>query len=294
MTVVQSYLGRSRGTPHGVKLSPNLERPKVFFDAELRHPVRFREAMSALHEVVVGDHLPPTRDRAGYEAYQRALLEQEIQLRQDVEQKVVDETLARIGDEPMPRGLAKKFKAARRRYFAARSRWIRNLRSADKQLWWLLDPVITVAPDSVFFECFSRDESSYAALHVDRDAFSGSEPGELGTTNVDYSFALFDYFQTLRSYRPTRLMVDPTGFEVQVAGHPDYREDKIELPASWLDGFAQIQTAHMIPSRMVELSVETIYGLLAYLVRHREKHGPRCIRSRSPPRPCGRHAQDAR
>ncbi|MEO1336160.1 MAG: hypothetical protein AAFV29_10975 [Myxococcota bacterium] len=250
MTVVQSYLGRSQGTAHGMKLSPNLERPKVFFDAELKHPVRFREAMSALHEVVVGDLRPPQRDRTGYEAYQRALVEQEAQLRREVEQKVTDETLARLSKEPMPRGLAKKFRAAHRRYFAARSRWIRNLHSTDKKLWWLLDPVITVAPDAVFFECFSRDESSYGVLHIDREAFCGSEAGELGTTNVDYSFALYDYFQTLRSYRPTRLMIDPSGFEVQVAGHPDYREEKIDLPASWLDGFAQIQTAHMIPSRL--------------------------------------------
>ena len=278
MTVVQSYLGRSAGMPGGVRLSPNLERPRVFFDAELAYPVRFREAMSALHEVVVGDLRPPEKDRTAYEAYRRAVARREAELRRAVRAEKQAELLSNGEHEPKPKGLARDFKRARRKYFDARSRWIKALRNQDSKLWWLLDPVITVAPDSVFFECFSKDESSYAVLHVDRDAFHDGRDADLGTTNVDYSFALFDHFQTLRTYRPTRLQVDPTGFEVQVAGHPDYREDKIDLPPSWLQGFGQIQTAHLIPSRKVELSVETVYGLLAFLVRHREKTGPRSIR----------------
>ena len=264
--------------PQGVRLSPNLERPRVFFDAELRFPIRFREAMSALHEVVVGDLRPPEKDRSAYEAYQTAIAREEQDLRQLVRARETDEIIARTTREPMPPGLPDAFKKAHHKYFDARSRWIRALRARDSKLWWLLDPVITVAPDSVFFECFSKDESSYGVLHVDRGAFVGGDRGELGTTNVDYSFALYDHFQTLRSYRPTRLQVDPSGFEVQVTGHPDYREEKVDLPPSWLQGFGQIQTAHMIPSRKVELSVQTVYGLLAFLVRHREKTGPRSIR----------------
>ena len=34
----------------------------------------------------------------------------------------------------------------------------------------------------------------------------------------------------------------------------------------------------MLASRKVELSVDTVYSLLAYLMRHREKSGPRSIR----------------
>ena len=53
-----NYLGHSGVTqgPSGSSLSfaPNLARPRVFFDAELQKPLRFREAMSALHDVVVG------------------------------------------------------------------------------------------------------------------------------------------------------------------------------------------------------------------------------------------------
>ena len=110
----------------------------------------------------------------------------------------------------------------------------------DPELWRLLmpcDPVITVAPDVLFFECFSADESSYGCLTVDREAFAGERDVALGTTNVDYSWALYEHFQLLRSYRETRFLVDPAGFEVATTGQADgYREEKIDLPPSWLRG----------------------------------------------------------
>ncbi len=129
----------------------------------------------------------------------------------------------------------------------------------------------------MFFECFSKDESAYGCLLVDRNALRDNTSG-LGTTNVDYSIALYDHFQTLRTYRPTRLLVDPAGFEVAVEGSDDYREEKIDLPPSWLRGFGQLQAAMTLPSRRVELPVETVYSILAYLRRHREKTGPRSLR----------------
>ena len=106
------------------------------------------------------------------------------------------------------------------------------------------DPVVTVADDVVFFECFSADESSYGCLTVERDGgFGRSENFQYGTTNVDYSWQLYDHFQALRTYRETRLQVDPSGFEVKTAEHSDYREEKIDLPDGWLRGFMQIQSA---------------------------------------------------
>ncbi|MFT8131036.1 hypothetical protein, partial [Salmonella enterica] len=41
---------------------------------------------------------------------------------------------------------------------------------------FVLDPVITVHPDEVFFECFSRDESSYGRLGASYEVFK--EVGE--------------------------------------------------------------------------------------------------------------------
>src|SRR6185436_9613126 len=56
------------------------------------------------------------------------------------------------------------------------------------------------------------------------------------------------------------------------------REEKIDLPPSWLRGFAQLQAAMTLPSRKVELPVEAVYAILAHLKRHKERTGPRSIR----------------
>jgi len=140
------------------------------------------------------------------------------------------------------------------------------------------DPVITVAPDVLLFECFSADESSYGCLSVDRAAFTDESDVALGTTNVDYSWDLYEHFQTLRSYRETRFEIDPAGFSVATAGSADYREEKIDLPPSWLRGFLQLQSAMSLPMRRVPIALEALYSVLAFLKRHRAKRSPRAIR----------------
>jgi hypothetical protein len=60
---------------------------------------------------------------------------------------------------------------------------------SDPWRWagWLLDPVITVHPDELFFEAFSNDESSYARLSVPLDAFAPEGATSYGTTNIDFT-----------------------------------------------------------------------------------------------------------
>jgi len=284
------YLGRTevRALPAGLALSfaPNLARPPVFFDAELAKPVRFREAVSALHEVVLGDLRMKKKDRSRYLEWKKEREREEREIRQRVFREAEKVELARIAEEPIPAGLQEEFQVQHRLYWDARRHWASELQRNDPELFRALvpcDPVVTVAPDVVFFECFSKDESSYGCLTVDRGAFRDETVAGLGTTNVDYSLALFEHFQTLRSYRPTRLLVDPTGFEVKVGERMDYREEKIDLPPSWLRGFGQLQAAMTLPARRVEISVEALYSVLAYLKRHREKTGPRSLRFRLVP-----------
>lgn len=284
-----NYLGHSEVTrgPSGSSLSfaPNLARPKVFFDAELQKPLRFREAMSALHDVVVGDLRFEKKDKTAYEAWKKRQADEQAQLRATLADQAKMRELTKIAAEPLPRDLEVDFRRLHRQYWGARVRWANELARNDPELFRHLvpcDPVVTVAPDVVFFECFSKDESAYGCLAIDRDAMSHGEAG-LGTTNVDYSLALYEHFQTLRSYRSTRLLVDPTGFEVQVEGRDDYREEKIDLPPSWLRGFGQLQAAMTLPSRKIEVPVEAVYSILAHLERNREKTGPRSLRFRLTP-----------
>ena len=133
----------------------------------------------------------------------------------------------------MPPDLERRFEQCRSRYWDARLKYSNYLAKHDPELWRMLmpcDPVITVADDVVFFECFSADESSYGCLTVQRDAFGSVSDVQLGTTNVDYSWDLYHHFQSLRTYRETRFRVDPAGFEVATQGTADYREEKIDLP----------------------------------------------------------------
>ncbi len=285
------YLGASglrpaAGGGQALAFSPNLSRRPVFFDGELREPLRFREAMSALHEVVVGDLRHKRKDRSQWLAWKADRDKEEADLFRAVLDKARIDEARKIGKEPPPPNLEKDFRKMHRLYWDARVRWAHELSRNDPALFRALvpcDPVVTVAPDVVFFECFAKDESAYGCLTVARDAFSTDGTSGLGTTNVDYSLALYEHFQTLRTYRSTRLLVDPSGFEVTTSHAEGIREEKIDLPPSWLRGFGQLQAAMALPSTRAELSVDVVYSLLAWLKRHREKAGPRCLRLRLSP-----------
>jgi hypothetical protein len=290
MRVDLRYHGRSGvvDVPGGSALSfePNLARSPVFFDGELVHAVRFREAMSALHEIVVGDLRWKPRDKTAYRTWLAARERDEQNLRQAIQRRAKEDALAKTA-RPVPPGLEQDFRRMHGVYWKARRAWASELMRNDPAMWRALvpcDPVVTVAPDVVMFECFAKDEASYGCLSVDRDGFHPRGEAGLGTTNVDYSLALYEHFQTLRSYRPTRLLVDPAGFEVAVqaggaaGADASLREEKIDLPPSWLRGFGQLQAAMALPARHVELSTDVVYSILAFLRRHREKSGPRSLR----------------
>lgn len=285
MNVKLAYLGRSTLTPVSgrqlLSLAPNLSREPVSFDAPLLQPLRFREAISALHDVVISDLRFKPRDKTAYEEWKKNERSRVASLRQQAYQAAKKEILSRR-EEAVPPDLEKQFEHCRQMYWGARLKYSSYLQRNDHDLWRRLipcDPVITVADDVVFFECFSADESSYGCLTVNRDVgFGKSIETRLGTTNVDYSWDLFDHFQSLRSYRETRFKVDPAGFSVATAGNAEYREEKIELPAGWLRGFMQTQAAMTLPSRRVTLPREAVYSILAFLKRHKAKKSPRALR----------------
>jgi hypothetical protein len=263
-----------------LSLAPNLARDPVAFDGELRHPVRFREAISALHDVAISDRRYQPRDKSAYEAWKREQRQRQDEMERVVYEQAKAEILARHG--VASGDLEARYERCRRRYWQARQAYSNYLREHDWDLWRRLmpcDPVVTVADDVIYFECFSADESSYGCLTVERDRGFGSAAGiQFGTTNVDYSWDLYHHFQALRSYRQTRFQVDPQGFEVATAGQGEYREEKIDLPSGWLRGFMQIQVAMGLPTRRVRLSREAVYSILAWLKRHKARQSPRAVR----------------
>src|SRR3954470_13269574 len=75
MQVAFAYRGRSQITQSAVglavSLAPNLRRDRVSFVGTLRHPLRFREAVSALHDVVISDLRFKPKDKTGYEEWKK-------------------------------------------------------------------------------------------------------------------------------------------------------------------------------------------------------------------------------
>ena len=187
MRVSFAYLGRSRMVESSVNngrtlsILPNLAREKVSFDAALLHPLRFREAISALHDVVINDLRFKPRDKTDYEAWKKeqAAAKQAL-YRSELERATQD--LATQRGLTLPPDFQELFGRTRSRYWKARRQLADLLRRDDPELWrWLVpcDPVITVADDVVFFECFSADESSYGCLTVSREGFGPARPCSL-------------------------------------------------------------------------------------------------------------------
>lgn len=284
MNLLLAYLGKSEFSFTADKpvlsFAPNLKRQAVSFDAELKNPLRYREAMSALHDVVISDLRYQPRDKSAYIQWKEEQRKQTSVMHREAHEKFKKEIMAKHAE--IPADFEHKYNQSVRKYWQLRQKYSDRLVRTNPELWRKLmpcDPVVTVSDDVVFFECFSADESSYGCLTVERqDGFGHGSNLQLGTTNVDYSWGLYDSFQNLRSYRQTRLTVDPSGFGVKTEGAMDYREEKIDLPPGWLRGFMQIQSAMTLPMRKVTLSRQAVYNLLAWYKRNKPKTSPRALR----------------
>src|SRR3954463_14932747 len=129
MHVNLAYRGRSSVTwsPAGlaVALAPNLRRDRVSFEGVLRDPLHFREAIGALHDVVVSDLRYKPKDRSAYEAYRAGLARREAELRQTVTRRAGTAILKEaVGVDPAEiAALEKNYRALRSRYWGARQKY---------------------------------------------------------------------------------------------------------------------------------------------------------------------------
>lgn len=258
-----------------MSFSPDLKRQPTFFSGELRKSLEFREAISAMHSVVTMDLRYKPKDRTEYKAWAEGRFDLDWALvegqRNDVTKRIEE---IKLELTELQRARTMRLQP----FLTARSAFRSYVfRTGDPALF-LFDPVITVHPDEVFFECFSKDESAYARLGANFDVFQNVGEFSCGTTNVDYSSALYDEFQKIRTYKNTRFEVDPSGFEVQTTGTDAHKEVKIDLPDSWVRGFLQVNSAMSLPATVVTLDPMDIHNLCFVLRRHREQTGPRSIR----------------
>ena len=206
-----------------------LTRDPVRAKGTLKDAVPLREALSALHAVVHSDLRYKPKDRTAYQAFQRM--------------------------RKQSAGLSAW--AAQQAYFD----WLaRN----DPTAWLILDPVVTVHPDALLFEVFSKDEGTYAQLSVDWSAVALDGELACGTTHIDFSDALMEGVQRIRSYRPTTLDISRDAVALQTEGH-EVLEKQVELPDSWLRGFLQVQSAATLARARFQLAPVDLYNALRHL-----------------------------
>ena len=261
------------------KFAPDTLRPPTYFEGVLRHDavasLRFREALSALHEVVVSDARYRGRDPEAYKSWLAAN-----------ESALLAAYMAGVGKlKAQAQQLSEELKALRAKkhellqpFYKAQRKYFDWLYMANRDAWFVLDPVITVHPQRLLFEAFSQDESSYCAVSVGHGVFERTGEMACGTTNIDYSASLYEEFQKIRDYKATRFTVDLAGFTVATGNDPAFHEEKIDLPDSWVRGFLQVSSAMTLPATVVELHPMDLHGICATLRQHRERAGPRSLR----------------
>ncbi len=264
----------------GMNFVPDTRRSPTHFVGQLNQKVPFREAISALHDVVISDLRFQPKDKSEYKRW--AASQEDLWLaKMMAEEPDLEKRTEQIRQEIA--ALDKQRRETMGPFWLAQNLYFKWLFIKDKAAWWVLDPVITVHPDELFFECFSEDESSYGRLACSYEVFDQLGDRACGTTNIDYSQALYNEFQKIRDYKSTELKVDPSGFEIETEDDERFQEVKIDLPDSWVRGFLQVSSAMTLPGYSLDLHPMDVHNICFLLRRAKEKQGPRSLRFRLAP-----------
>ena len=261
----------------GMSFAPDTLRESTFFIGKLGRKIAFREAISALHDVVVSDLRFKPKDKTAYKEW--AAQQEAVWLAEYIagyNAEAADKRISNLKEEltelQVEKGkLLEPFYKARKKYFD-------YIYHKDRDAWIVLDPVISIHPDELFFECFSQDESTYGKLGANYNVFKEVNDFKCGTTNIDYSADLYNEFQKIRNYKETDFKVDPSGFEIQTTREELFKEVKIDLPESWVRGFLQVSSAMTLPTTSFDLHPMDVYNFCLWLRRFKERKGPRYIK----------------
>jgi len=270
----ETYVSNSASSTD-MRFVPDTLRAPTHFVAEINKHIPFREAISALHDVVVSDQRYQPKDKTAYKEW--VAQNEEMMLAQfQARGSELKEQLQPLQSEL--RALREQKSKLMKPFYEAQYKYYNYLYQTNRELWIALDPVITVHPDRVFFECFSRDESSYASLSCSHNVFDHAGDFACGTTNIDYSESLYGEFQKIRDYKSTRLSIDPSGFQVKTADDPEFIEEKIDVPDTWVRGFLQVSSAMNMVARRLDLHPMDVHNFCLQMRRKKERIGPRSIR----------------
>ena len=251
-----------------MQFATNTRRDPTFFRGSLKQPVLFREALAGLYHVVVSDYKYRPRDRLEF----RAWLEEQDKLflaNLGMKSKKAKERLAEL---QVKLDLLDQARRERLRpFYRARTEYFQYVYENEYEAEYLFDPVITVHPDEVSFEAFSRDESTYGRLAAKYELFEKVDEFQCGTTNIDFSAKLHNELERMRSYRQTRFDIAPSGFTVTTESSSQ-REKKIDLPDSWIMGFLQVHSTMSLGLTHFHMAPVDLFNICRYLRRRKPAH----------------------
>src|SRR5581483_5174961 len=142
----------------------------------------------------------------------------------------------------------------------------------------VLDPVITVHPDRLWFEAFSQDMSAYCALIVEPEVFETEGERSFGTTNIDFTAWLWGALGEMRTSRTTWFGVGAEGLDVKTEGAGGRFEQKVEIPDAWVRGFLQVQGAMVLPGTRLTVRPVDLLSAIRFLHFNKAKISPRALR----------------
>ncbi len=213
-------------------------RGTVGVRGRVKEPALFRDALAATLGILASDLRYRGKDRTAYLAY-----------------------------------LMKQGKRASAQIWEAQKAFLDQSLEDEQKPDAVLDPVLTVDPDQVSLEVFSRDESAYARLSFDNALFEGREAAH-GSTFLDVPQDLLARVDRLRTYVPVSLEA-----HVALPARGEARSPRnVEVPHAWLRGFLQVQSAATLPSNTCTLAPIDLYNLLFALRTRKAKKAPRALR----------------
>ncbi|WP_437969829.1 SWIM zinc finger family protein [Sorangium sp. So ce260] len=236
-----------------VRLSLDSARGPVGVRGTLRDAALFRDAMAALATILESDLRYKGRDRTAYLAY---LMKQGKKATAAIWEAQKAFLEGALGDDAAGQG---------------------DGSAAKRKASGSLDPVLTVHPDEVSIEVFSRDESAYARLAFSSDLFEGREAAH-GTAFVDLSPRIVEQIDRLRVYAKVELDAGSSRAASDAGRDAGPIERSLEVPATWLRGFLQVQSAATLPAVSCELAPIDLYNALFVLRTRKAKKPPRGLR----------------
>ncbi|MEI2780254.1 MAG: hypothetical protein V9H25_02945 [Candidatus Competibacter sp.] len=209
-------------------------RPEVEIKADIRRPDLVRDGLLVLGEVLASDLRRQAGDRADYLAY-----------------------------------LLRQGKRATQAVWDAQKAFLAAKYGEATQQEAPLDPLFSVDENGISIEAFSRDESTYARLHLKAGHAYQAEHFAAGTSHLSFTPALREALAGIRSYRPTTLHGRPSA---------SGEAKTVRVPYRWLRAFGQVQAASTLPAERVRLAPVDLYNVLLSLRLRKAKTAPRALR----------------